>query len=103
MSYRILSVVCVLFTYSILLPGSPNQDDRLLSRRKPGRSKRRKLGKSTIEERALVLLNDDRISAVEPQQVLCRMCGHWVKLFRHTDFSPANWRIHAEKCEPRSG
>ncbi|KAI5121436.1 hypothetical protein M0805_006197 [Coniferiporia weirii] len=59
--------------------------------------------KSTLEERALLLLQDSRISAVEPQQVMCRMCGHWVKLFKHTDFSPANWRTHAEKCELRTG
>ncbi|KAL5476734.1 hypothetical protein ACEPAI_2920 [Sanghuangporus weigelae] len=77
------------------------EEGRLLSQKRHGRGGRK--SKSTIEERALVLLNDDRISAVEPQQVLCRMCGHWVKLFKHTDFSPANWRTHAEKCESRSG
>ncbi|KAH8105582.1 hypothetical protein DFH11DRAFT_1290089 [Phellopilus nigrolimitatus] len=58
---------------------------------------------SELEKRALGLLQDPRISAVEPQQVMCRMCGHWVKLFKHTDFSPANWNTHAEKCEMRSG
>ncbi|KAL5498746.1 hypothetical protein ACEPAH_2101 [Sanghuangporus vaninii] len=84
----------------IKLEEDPVEEGRLLSQKRHGKGGRK--SKSTIEERALVLLNDDRISAVEPQQVLCRMCGHWVKLFKHTDFSPANWRTHAEKCESRS-
>lgn len=95
--------MCTVFLFGLTPDRSPNQEDRLLSRKKPGKGRKRKMTKSTIEERALFLLNDDRISAVEPQQVLCRMCGHWVKLFKHTDFSAANWRIHAEKCEPRTG
>ena len=58
--------------------------------------------KSTTEGRAQELLSDPRITAVDPRQVLCRMCGSWIKLFKHTDYAPANWRTHADKCEIRS-
>lgn len=64
--------------------------------------RRGRLAKSSNEDRARALLEDPRISAVEPQQVLCRMCGHWIRLFKHIDYGPANWHTHAEKCEVRS-
>ena len=65
--------------------------------------RRGRLGRSSSDERAKALLEDTRISAVEPQQVLCRMCGHWIQLLKHIEFSPANWRTHADKCEVRTG
>ncbi len=65
-------------------------------------SRRGRKPKKTNEEKARELLQDERLSAVEPQQVLCRMCGHWIKLFRHTDFAKANWLAHAERCSVKT-
>ncbi|TDL24569.1 hypothetical protein BD410DRAFT_94573 [Rickenella mellea] len=67
------------------------------TKRKGGRQPQK-----TGEERAKELLKDTRLAAVEPQQVLCRMCGNWIRLFKHVDYAPANWRSHALKCEIRS-
>lgn len=93
---------CVLWTHCVL---SADDEARLLAGESPPktRTRRNRKTKSSSDERALELLKDPRLSAVEPRQVLCRMCGSWIKLFKHTDFSAANWRVHAEKCEIRTG
>ena len=107
---HISSLVKVNKRYLLSLTTSVDDDAHLLSTasenmhdRKPGPRRKRLKLRSTTEDRALVLLNDPRISAVEPTQVLCRMCGHWIQLFKHIEFSPANWRTHADKCEVRTG
>lgn len=89
--------------------GSVSAPAVLLGKRPPGRPRKRKRGPGqyggfvTKEQREQELLTDPRISAVEPKQVQCRMCGHWIKLCRNSDFVVTNWNTHANKCQQRTG
>lgn len=72
---------------------------------RPRRGKRGPRGKAcmTREQREQELLKDQRISAVEARQVLCRMCGRWIKLCRQSDFVMQNWNTHAVRCQEKTG
>lgn len=88
------------FAFALVCSAGAAVPETVSAATRSGRRGRR--AKKSSEQRALDLLKDPRLSAVEPAQVLCRMCGAWIKLFKHTDYAAANWRTHAERCEIRT-
>ena len=62
-----------------------------------------KLSKSNPAERRAKLLADDRVEAVEPNRIKCKLCQCWLKLNEFMEYAPYNWYKHVERCEARMG
>ena len=56
----------------------------------------------SAEERKQHLLNDSRLTEVQPHQVMCGLCKSWVRLHNIREYDTYNWRRHAERCEINS-
>lgn len=54
------------------------------------------------ERRADELRRDPQIAAVEPSQVLCKMCNQWIRLQINREYDTWNWQKHAPLCAQRN-
>ena len=53
---------------------------------------------SSMEQRALSLLHDPRVTSLEEHRVLCGRCSDWVQL--KEKYCIHSWNSHISKCEP---